>query len=82
CFVGVPPSPINIAPVTLIDGGKSVSGSYIGNRQRMREMLSFAGLHGIEAQVEVVPLSEVNAAIEKVRSNQARYRMVVEIDER
>ncbi|MBA3537143.1 MAG: hypothetical protein H0T84_11125 [Tatlockia sp.] len=47
----------------------------------MREMLSFAALHGIEAQVEVVPLSEVNAAIEKVRSNQARYRMVVEMDQ-
>ncbi|MBA2650846.1 MAG: zinc-binding dehydrogenase, partial [Tatlockia sp.] len=81
CFVGVPPNPINITAVSLIDGGKSVSGSYIGNRQRMREMLGFAALHRIAAQVEVVPLSQVNAAIEKVRSNKARYRMVVDMDE-
>lgn len=80
CFVGVPPKPLNITAVSLIDGGKSVSGSYIGNRERMREMLSFAALHGIAAQVEVVPLSEVNNAIEKVRNNQARYRMVLKID--
>ncbi|MBA2657118.1 MAG: NAD(P)-dependent alcohol dehydrogenase [Tatlockia sp.] len=81
CFVGVPPQPLNIAAVTLIDGGKSVSGSYIGNRQRMREMLNFAALHKIAALVEVVPLSQVNDAIAKVRSNKARYRMVVKIEE-
>jgi len=80
CFVGVPPQALNVTAVSLIDGGKSVSGSYIGNRQRMREMLSFAALHGIEAQVEVCPLIEVNEAIKKVRNNQARYRMVLEMD--
>ena len=80
CFVGVPPTPLNVTAVSLIDGGKSVSGSYIGNRQQMREMLNFAALHGIAAQVEVVPLSEVNTAIEKVRHNKARYRMVLEMD--
>jgi uncharacterized zinc-type alcohol dehydrogenase-like protein len=81
CFVGVPTKPLNITAVSLIDGGKSVSGSYIGNRQRMREMLGFAALHGIAAQVEVLPLSQVNTAIEKVRLNQARYRMVLEMSE-
>ena len=43
----------------------------------MREMLDFAALHGVEAKTEVVPMSEANAAIEKVRSNGARYRMVL-----
>lgn len=81
CFVGVPPKPINISALSLIDGGKSVSGSYIGNRQRMKEMLSFAALHGISAKVEVLPLSQVNTAIEKVRHNKARYRMVLEMIE-
>lgn len=81
CFVGVPPKALNVTAVSLIDGGKSVSGSYIGNRQRMREMLRFASLHGIAAQVEVLPLSQVNNAIEKVRLNQARYRMVLKMDE-
>jgi uncharacterized zinc-type alcohol dehydrogenase-like protein len=79
CFVGVPQKPLNVTAVSLIDGGKSISGSYIGNRQRMKEMLCFAALHGIAAQVEVVPFSQVNTAIEKVRLNQARYRMVLEI---
>jgi alcohol/geraniol dehydrogenase (NADP+) len=55
CFVGVPQKPINVTAVSLIDGGKSISGSYIGNRQRMKEMLAFAALHGISAQVESTP---------------------------
>jgi uncharacterized zinc-type alcohol dehydrogenase-like protein len=40
-------------------------------------MLAFAARHGIRAQTESVPLNEANAAVEKVRSNRARYRMVL-----
>jgi len=32
----------------------------------MREMLSFAGAHGIQAAVEVMPMSQVNEALRRV----------------
>lgn len=41
------------------------------------EMLQFATTHGIKPQVEVYPVSEINAAITKVRNNTARYRIVI-----
>jgi uncharacterized zinc-type alcohol dehydrogenase-like protein len=40
-------------------------------------MLAFAARHGIEAKTEVLPLSEINTALDRVRSNKARYRMVL-----
>ena len=43
----------------------------------MRKMLEYAAENGIGAQVETLPMSEVNAAVAKVRNNEARYRMVL-----
>jgi uncharacterized zinc-type alcohol dehydrogenase-like protein len=43
----------------------------------MLEMLHFAALNGIKAQTEVMPLTSVNEAVQKVRDNRARYRMVL-----
>jgi uncharacterized zinc-type alcohol dehydrogenase-like protein len=77
CFVGVPKSPVNVPVFNLIGSQKSICGSSIGSRTVMREMLEFAARHQIEAKTEVVPMSEVNSAITKVRNNMARYRMVL-----
>ncbi|HAR44480.1 MAG TPA: alcohol dehydrogenase [Bdellovibrionales bacterium] len=77
CFVGVPSEPVNVPAFALIGGRKSICGSPIGSRTSIREMLDFAALHKIQAQVEVVPMTEVNSALDKVRNNQARYRMVL-----
>jgi uncharacterized zinc-type alcohol dehydrogenase-like protein len=43
----------------------------------MHETLEFAARHSIEAQTETMPIADVNAALEKVRRNRARYRMVL-----
>jgi len=77
CFVGAVPGPIQLHSMTLIVGSKSVSGSPIGSRQMIREMLDFAARHNIEARTEVVPMSQVNQSIAKVVANEARYRMVL-----
>jgi uncharacterized zinc-type alcohol dehydrogenase-like protein len=56
----------------------SITGSLIGNPPIMRTMLSFAQEHNINPVVELMPMSKVNEAIEKVKTNQARYRIVLE----
>ena len=43
-----------------------------------QEMLDFSLKHGIKPKIELMPASEVNAAIAKVRNNTARYRVVLE----
>jgi uncharacterized zinc-type alcohol dehydrogenase-like protein len=55
----------------------SITGSFIGNRATMREMLSFAQVHGITPVVELMPMSQVNEAIQRVKENKARYRIVL-----
>ena len=55
----------------------SITGSFLSNRTTMREMLSFAQEHGIKPWVELMPMSKVNEAIERVKQNKARYRIVL-----
>jgi uncharacterized zinc-type alcohol dehydrogenase-like protein len=79
CFVGAPPAArLNVALTDLLIVEKRICGSIIGNRATIREMLAFAERHGIGATVEVMPLAQVNAALERVRDGKARYRMVLQ----
>jgi uncharacterized zinc-type alcohol dehydrogenase-like protein len=55
----------------------SIIGSFIGNRATMREMLSFAHKHDIKPMIELMPMSQVNEALQKVKENRARYRIVL-----
>jgi uncharacterized zinc-type alcohol dehydrogenase-like protein len=55
----------------------SITGSFLGNRATMREMLAFAQDHGIAPKVELMPMSQVNEAIQRVKENKARYRIVL-----
>lgn len=77
CIVGLPPSELKIPARLLISGDKSICGSGTGSRHCMREMLQFAAEHNIRPQVETVPLSSLNEAIDKLKRNQARYRLVL-----
>jgi uncharacterized zinc-type alcohol dehydrogenase-like protein len=78
CFVGLPPKPVNISAMSLIMGNRSVRGSGIGNRSTMREMLEFAARHGIKPHIQIMPMSQATEAINIVRNNKARYRIVLE----
>ena len=77
CIMGIPAKPINIEPLQLIFGQMSVCGSVIGGRSAIREMLEFAAQHDIKAMTEVMPMSEVNEAIAKLKDNNVRYRIVL-----
>lgn len=77
CFVGVPKEPIKIPAFSLIVGKNSICGSPIGSRTDIREMLDFAARHNIKACTEAMPMSEVNAGIDRIRDNKVRYRVVL-----
>jgi len=77
CIVGVPESDIRFPAFPLIAGQKSISGSLIGSPALIQEMLQFSAQHGIKAQTETFPMSEVNQALERLRQNEARYRIVL-----
>ena len=74
-LVGFPDVAFN--STDLVAHQLSITGSFLGNRATMREMLSFAQVHGIVPKVELMPMTEVNEAIRKVKENKARYRIVL-----
>jgi uncharacterized zinc-type alcohol dehydrogenase-like protein len=55
----------------------SITGSILGSRAAMLEMLPFAQEHGIVPAVELMPMSAVNAAIQRLKDNRVRYRIVL-----
>ncbi len=77
CQLGAAPEPLSVPAMLLIGGSRSVTGSAIGSPAAIREMLALAARHGIAAKTEVVPMATADAALDRTRRNQARYRMVL-----
>jgi uncharacterized zinc-type alcohol dehydrogenase-like protein len=75
-LVGFPP--VDFKPVDLVAHELAIAGSFLGNRATMKEMLLFAQEHDIKPKIELMPMSQVNEALERVRANKARYRIVLE----
>lgn len=78
CFVGAGGN-VEVPAGILLMQQKTICGSSIGGRTEIREMLEFAARHGIKAQTEVMPATQVNVALDKLRKNEARYRMVLKM---
>ncbi|MEK5744793.1 alcohol dehydrogenase, partial [Acinetobacter variabilis] len=55
-------------------------GSPTGSPAALRQLLKFAARKNIAPQIELFPMSEINAAIERLHSGQARYRIVLKAD--
>jgi uncharacterized zinc-type alcohol dehydrogenase-like protein len=78
CLLGMPPGVIQFPPSLLVTGQRSITGSDIGGRKVIREMLASAARHGVAPQVQRMPMAEANAALTRLRQNQVRYRVVLE----
>jgi len=76
-IIGFSDGPVTFDPLELVVHQMSITGSFIGNRATMREMLMFAQNHGITPETELMPMAQVNEAIRKVKENKARYRIVL-----
>lgn len=76
-FVGATLDPLDLGVFGLIGGQRSVSGSPVGSPVNIARMLDFAARHDISPVTENFPMEKVNEAIERLRSGQARYRIVL-----
>ena len=76
-LVGATLEPLDIGVFSLIGGQREVSGSPVGSPAVIAEMLEFAARHGIKPEIETFPMDKVNEAMERLRSGQARYRIVL-----
>jgi D-arabinose 1-dehydrogenase-like Zn-dependent alcohol dehydrogenase len=79
CFVATPLEPLSLRAGALYDyARRSIYGSYVGSRSDTLRMLAFAAEHGVLSNVEVVPFSDPNEAIGRVRSREMATALVLE----
>ena len=78
-LVGAPNKPLSLLSFALIFGNRSVSGSNIGGIRQTQEMLDFCGEHNITADVEVIPIQQVNEAYERLARSDVKYRFSIDM---
>ena len=78
-LVGAPETPLQVSAFALIFGRKSLSGSLIGGIKETQEMLDFCGEHNITADVEIIPIQQVNEAYERMTKSDVKYRFSIDI---
>ena len=71
------PERYSVEPMALLGRSMTVSGS--GGTTETQEMLDFCAEHGITADVEVLPLAEVNTALTRLARNDVRWRFVLDV---
>ena len=76
-LVGATLEPLDLSLFSLLMGQRSVSASPVGSPATIARMLDFAARHDIKPVIEAFPMEQVNEAIERLRSGQARYRIVL-----
>ena len=79
CFVTAEATNLDMPAGMLLGGQKSISGSIIGGRAMMMEMLEFAANHQIEAKTELFPIEDINVAFDRMKENSLRYRAVLKV---
>jgi D-arabinose 1-dehydrogenase-like Zn-dependent alcohol dehydrogenase len=78
-IVGVPES-LDINPLPLIMGSRSVKGWYSGTSIDSQQTLAFSALTGVRSMNEVYPFARVAEAYERMMSGQARFRVVLTME--
>ncbi|KAG6771088.1 hypothetical protein POTOM_022434 [Populus tomentosa] len=74
------PSEIKLAPLNLIFGMRTLTGSATGGTKQTQEMLDFCGAHKIYPEVEVIPIQYANEALERLIKKDVKYRFVIDIE--
>ncbi|MCC3773889.1 zinc-binding dehydrogenase [Streptomyces sp. UNOB3_S3] len=76
-IVGVSPDRLQISGLQLLNGDRKVYAHFSGAALDIQDTLRFAAQTGVRAWTEDVPLEGTAAAVERMTSGKARFRMVV-----
>jgi len=78
-LVGAPPDAVEINAFSLIMGRHRLAGSLIGGIRETQEMLDYCVKHNVLADVEVIPMADINKAYERMLKGDVRYRFVIDL---
>src|SRR5499425_305458 len=75
--VGISNDPIEVTPLQLIVGERSVTGSAVGTPTDSEDTMSFAELTGVRPMIETYPLEKAAEAYARMMSGNAQFRVVL-----
>jgi len=77
--VGLPHRYPVVNPFELIKNRRSIIGSMIGGTEETQQMLDYCAEKNIVSEVEVIPMSYINEAYERMIKNDVKYRFVIDM---
>lgn len=77
--VGIPEKEVPVNAFSIVMGRRSLAGSLIGGIKETQEMLDFCGKHNITCDIELIPVTKINEAYERVIKSDVRYRFVIDM---
>lgn len=80
CFNGLPEENISFPAVLLADyAQRKVTGSYLGSRSEMRELLEFAEKFDIKSETTVYPLDKAQEVLDQIKENKISFYAAIKI---
>lgn len=79
CMVGIPDEPFAVGTFNLVRARNSLAGSGIGGIKETQEMLDYCGENNITSDVEVIPISKINEAYDRMVKSDVKYRFVIDM---
>ncbi|RQG87832.1 alcohol dehydrogenase [Natrarchaeobius halalkaliphilus] len=76
--LGVPDESVDVDVLELIDNQRSITGWSSGTAADSEDALAFSALHDVAPKVERYPLEEADVAYDRMKSGDARFRVVLE----
>lgn len=78
-LVGIPDKPAEVIAPLLVFQRLTLTGSMIGGIKETQEMLDYCAQNNITADVEVIPIQQVNEAYERTIKGDVHYRFVIDL---
>jgi D-arabinose 1-dehydrogenase-like Zn-dependent alcohol dehydrogenase len=77
--VGASIDPIEVSPLQLIPGRRSIAGWPSGTAIHSEDTLNFSAMTGVRPRIEIFPLERAADAYERMMSGKARFRVVLQV---
>ncbi|HEY9755099.1 MAG TPA: NAD(P)-dependent alcohol dehydrogenase [Oculatellaceae cyanobacterium] len=78
-MVGAPEKPLPINVFNLLPKRRSFAGSATGGLRETQEMLDFCAKHKIVADIEMIEISQINEAYERLLKQDVKFRFVIDM---
>lgn len=78
--VGIGKEPLGVAPGVLVGGERMVQGAITGSPFESEKTLDFSVLADVRPMIETFPLEQAQEAYRRMRSGEARFRMVLTME--